>query len=570
MKQSAEFLAGHQLVFSTLGPLHIGCGIDYEPTNYVMDGETLFGFDIEDLDAVLTEKDRNKLSTIVLGPSAGAGGVGTPSSGSNHGDHGYKALLSLRRFIYKRRELLLARARHIVSVAPQVAEEYHEGIGRVAQVKSEKNVLNQFHLQRTCFNPHSQEPLLPGSSVKGAIRTGVLNGLNGGKRRKVLKSSRLERELLGGGFQSDPMRMVKIGDGQWQKSSDNPGPRIIYDHNLYKKPHKADKKTRAEGKSNLRVMREVLPAMASRLFRAPLSLLRAAPELGDGQPKNTLALADIVRHCNRFYREQWEREMDILLKLGCLDPRWQRLVEELFRGELGELLDEGRALLLRVGRHSGAECVTIEGVRSIRIMGKKIEGSRYESEATTLWLAGEREDARESLIPFGWLVAEIDPEPEDLRSRALAEKLRDYNRDLCRREAERRADIERKRAAAEEELRERQRKEEEARRERERQEREAREREARLAALPPERRAMQEYRDMLEQEKQRFPQPRQTGLGSPVGQALAQLVNRAQSWDGELREELRELVDKAFEYLKVNRKKKGAGRDLWKKLGDGQ
>ncbi|AMX03651.1 RAMP superfamily CRISPR-associated protein [Microbulbifer thermotolerans] len=550
-KRNAEFLAGHQLVFSTLGPLHIGCGADYEPTNYVMDGETLFGFDIEDLGAVLTDSERSRLSNIASWRDP---------------------QLQLQAFIYGLRERLLARASHMVSVASQVAKKYHNGIGKVAQVEPDKNVLNQFHLQRTSFNPHSQEPLLPGSSVKGAIRTAVLNGFNGGQRRKILKreSSRLERELLGGGFQSDPMRMVKIGDGQWQKSSDNPGPRIIYDHNLYKKPHKADKKTRAEGKSNLRVMREVLPAMASRLFRAPLSLLRAAPELGDGQPKNTLALADIVRHCNRFYREQWEREMDILLKLGCLDPRWQRLVEELFRGELGELLDEGRALLLRVGRHSGAECVTIEGVRSIRIMGKKIEGSRYESEATTLWLAGEREDARESLIPFGWLVAEIDPEPEDLRSRALAEKLRDYNRDLCRREAERRADIERKRAAAEEELRERQRKEEEARRERERQEREAREREARLAALPPERRAMQEYRDMLEQEKQRFPQPRQTGLGSPVGQALAQLVNRAQSWDGELREELRELVDKAFEYLKVNRKKKGAGRDLWKKLGDGQ
>ena len=40
-----NFLDTYDLVISTLSPVHVGCGEDYEPTNYVIDDDTLHAFD---------------------------------------------------------------------------------------------------------------------------------------------------------------------------------------------------------------------------------------------------------------------------------------------------------------------------------------------------------------------------------------------------------------------------------------------------------------------------------------------------------------------------------------------
>jgi hypothetical protein len=68
-----------------------------------------------------------------------------------------------------------------------------------------------------------------------------------------------------------------------------------------------------------------------------------------------------------------------------------------------------RGPLLRLGRHSGAECVTIEGHRQIKIMQGKGQPPKTEKEATTLWLAADhpkpQPNQRRDLKPFGWVVA---------------------------------------------------------------------------------------------------------------------------------------------------------------------
>jgi hypothetical protein len=72
---------------------------------------------------------------------------------------------------------------------------------------------------------------------------------------------------------------------------------------------------------------------------------------------------------------------------------------------LGPALDDGRAMLLRVGRHSGAESVTLETHRWIRIMEGPSK-AHWAGEATTIWLAADRADSRADLRPFGWLLLE--------------------------------------------------------------------------------------------------------------------------------------------------------------------
>src|ERR1700730_17497453 len=67
---------------------------------------------------------------------------------------------------------------------------------------------------------------------------------------------------------------------------------------------------------------------------------------------------------------------------------------------------EGRMMLLRVGRHSGAESVTLDRLRWIRIRGGRHRQDYWAREATTLWLAAEHEDSASELRPLGWLLVE--------------------------------------------------------------------------------------------------------------------------------------------------------------------
>ena len=41
----SPFLSNHRLHLTPLAPIHIGCGEDFEPTNYVIDDGLLYGFE---------------------------------------------------------------------------------------------------------------------------------------------------------------------------------------------------------------------------------------------------------------------------------------------------------------------------------------------------------------------------------------------------------------------------------------------------------------------------------------------------------------------------------------------
>ncbi len=62
-----------------------------------------------------------------------------------------------------------------------------------------------------------------------------------------------------------------------------------------------------------------------------------------------------------------------------------------------------------MGRHSGAECVTIEGNRHIKIMQRSGTPPKFLDHATTIWLASEssKPNTNSGLVPFGWAVMEI-------------------------------------------------------------------------------------------------------------------------------------------------------------------
>jgi CRISPR-associated protein Csm5 len=215
---------------------------------------------------------------------------------------------------------------------------------------------------------------------------------------------------------------------------------------------------------NLSRFRECVPGWAYRAFAGQLNLqdTTAAGERAK-LPDFRFDLADIASACNAFYQPILERERQALQARGFLDTAWAEAIEALLR-DADSRLQQGCAFLLRVGRHSGAESVTVNGVRNIRIMKGRGQPPEQAAEAKTWWLAAGDKDQRTGLLPFGWVLAEVSPadaelpgwpelealcQPRREATRAFVERERARQGERAQRQAQRQADAEAARRDAE-------------------------------------------------------------------------------------------------------------------------
>jgi CRISPR-associated protein Csm5 len=186
-----NFLRSAQLALTPLSPIHIGCGDDFEPTNYVIENGLLYGFDASR--AVLPENLRQRLSQL-----------------------GDKAdLLGIQRFFREHRQHFIPHADVLMPVAKGLAADYEKQVGQVANNEGNGNrVFNQLFIERASHS--GGQPLIPGSSVKGALRTAVVDAINNGQRvidrDEIRKPDYLEKRLLEGDFATSPLRLLKTAD----------------------------------------------------------------------------------------------------------------------------------------------------------------------------------------------------------------------------------------------------------------------------------------------------------------------------------------------------------------------
>ena len=389
------------LSLTPLTPIHIGCGEDFEPTNYVIDGGVLYHFEPARLS--LTPADRRRLIECA-------------------NEKADDAIRAVQRFFHAKRAECQRVSRLRVPVAAGVAAWYERRVGQVAQRDAGgRTVSSQLEIERTAHHPHTGKPYLPGSSLKGSVRTGWLNDLDKGPpvrrdpgQRPTERSADLEADFLGGSFASDPFRLVDVADA----SSPDLQSRVVFAVDRRKQP-------RRDGKEkDLFVRREAISGGQLYGLRGEVRFkslqASARPPHGPSADKRIGDFASLARACNGFYLQRLNADL-ATLRMLCAD-RWiddfERLIDS-----LKPALDEGRAMILRVGRHSGAESVTLERQRSILIRGGRERGSSWQREATTIWLAAEHEDSINELRPFGWLLVERagNPPGEHLRRWCEAE-----------------------------------------------------------------------------------------------------------------------------------------------------
>jgi len=448
----------YRLHFTPLSPVHIGTGESYEPTNYVIDADAvLHEFDTGGVMAALDERDRRQLLAIAGGRS-GAG-----------------MIKDLQRFFHERQARLIDEAVNRIPVLPGIARLYADRIGQTAQrEEGGREQINQLEIDRCAYHSITRKPVLFGSSLKGAIRTALLDRLNGGQRAQEPKGlhefqGRLFHYLNQHGkptdLERDPLRLLQLSDAGWQDAPDVPAAQVYLAVNRKKAPvrDREGREVRAMGE-NLSRFRECVPGWAFRAFAGQLNLqdTTAAGERAK-LPDFRFDLADIANACNAFYRPILDRERQALQARGFLDTAWAEAIEVLLH-HADSRLQQGRAFLLRVGRHSGAESVTVNGVRKIRIMKGKGQPPEQAAEAKTWWLAAGDKDQRAGLLPFGWVLAEVSSADDELPAwpelealcqprreamRTFIDRERDRQGERLQRQAQRQAEAEAARRNAE-------------------------------------------------------------------------------------------------------------------------
>lgn len=400
------FLKTYRLALTPLSPIHIGCGEDFEPTNYVIDDGVLYGFDPSR--AVLSDVQKVKLT-----------------------DAGNRAsLLGIQRFFRDNAQTFKTQADVLIPVSHGIADKYERDVGRAVNVEANGNrVFNQLFIERCSYTGQKSLPYIPGSSFKGAIRTVMLDSLNAKneplREDNVQKgTTKLEARLFGHGeapnnFDRSPMRLVKIAD-LMPTSESEPARRVMFAVNRRKRKPKDENEQQPKG---IAARKECILHGQYRSFVADAVLPSLDPHTDvKNTPVSELRPTDlrqIARQSNAYNQTRLQRELSVLDGRGMLNPAWKQSLTVLLAGELGKKLADGDAFLIRLGRYGGADNKTLsgEGVASIKIMGARVDGKQqftFESTTKTVWLAAEFDTDQKHLLPFGWAVVEIDPKDGDL------------------------------------------------------------------------------------------------------------------------------------------------------------
>lgn len=346
----------YKLKLTALTPVHIGTGEDFEPTNYVIDknekGEDrLYEFDEFEFFAALDEQKKREFESIVSNSS--------PSS-----------RFRLYEFVSQNKSIAKKIAFRNIQVLKEVANDYYKKIGKAVQKEGGgKNVFNDFKIAKCYTTPNFNLSVLLGSSLKGSISTAY--------------QEMLFKKL--GDYKKVEDLMLKPNDRNVFKNF------IISDANPVKQGtfigYAVNKKRNKEPKAGSENLQPILQAVAATSeFQTEVIC------------KSGLDFKEIAKSCNEHYIPLFKSQFDY-----STDEYTRKALSSEFVQKYEKWTPAQNQFLLKVGKHSGARAVTVDGIRNIKIMTGKGRQPRYDTEETTVWLRG----GGATLVPFGWVLCEI-------------------------------------------------------------------------------------------------------------------------------------------------------------------
>ena len=363
-----KFMQTHKVYLTPLSPIHIGCGEDFEPTNYVIDGATLFNFEPSHL--MLNERERTELLNAI-----------------NSLD-----LLAIQRFFLTYKEKAIANAYYFSDVSEGLAQDYKNRVGKVAQRENDGNkVINNLSIERTAYLSIQHLPYIPGSGFKGALATALLDQAHQEKNNPKVNAKDHGKllKIYIGDFEESKLRHIKFSDFVPESQV---GSKIYYALNFKKKLGKTDGKGRA-----MALRRECIAAGQYRAFQSELTLTES---------QNTFSLLQLIDALKKFYLPVFKKEMELLQNRNLVSAQYVKSLEK--------LITLPNVALIRLGKN-GADSKTYQGdnIAQIKIMGAKGTPATFKDSSTTFWLAGTNNNQQTDLLPFGWALVEVDPASEN-------------------------------------------------------------------------------------------------------------------------------------------------------------
>ncbi len=342
----------------TLSPIHIGAGSDIEPLNYIIRGSRLHAIRMGGFICGLEDRKRSEFEGLI--------------------DAGN--LTGIRKFLFENAEVENC-SDFSTEVSPEVAGKYRSRL---------EDVQNQLLISPFIRDKCSGMPFLPGSSIKGAIRTALVSMAAKRKGLPNPAGPREEREFESKALgyrdpKNDPLRGMKIRDAMMSDGS-----------TVVREVVNACIKKGGRLVSNSLAM--TCEVTGSLLTGEPLrldveilfdDLLYATDFLG-----SRLGPRDIMAACNEFYRPKMLEEHKRFYKGSDAEP---------CSAELLNHTPDAKSFLVRLGRFSGVESVTLDNYRSPRPPGR-----------SKVW--GTSRNLAEGKYPMGWLLCELieSGDPQDL------------------------------------------------------------------------------------------------------------------------------------------------------------
>jgi CRISPR-associated protein Csm5 len=350
----AEFLF-KRYILKILSPVHVGYGDVYEPTSFVVDTnrKELLVLDMDKFLLSLSGKEIEEFSNICK--------YGNIYSIVKL----YQFMASKVKFVKSNSSLIVRK----IKVSSSFVEHF-EKVKNISyeELRNKKKDINSFNIFSFAYSPNQNLPIIPGSSLKGAIRTAILNKyqrrVGGGRFRKAKELEKLILDYKKPN--NDIMKRIKVSDFV---PRGNVATRIVYGVNI--------KKNGGTGSGPYQIF-EVVEKGAE--FEGSIEIVRGLDE----QPSIELSFEFIEKALQDFYQQRFEEEEKVI----------ERLQSDLGLPCLG--------IPLKIGRHSGAEAVTIENFRRIKINRGRGNKPIYKKEATTMWFVSDspRVLSLSSLLPF--------------------------------------------------------------------------------------------------------------------------------------------------------------------------
>ena len=385
-----SFIESKAVQITTLSPVQLGSGEDFYPTNYVITDEGwLHHFD----ELALSYALKGNLSKL---------------SNALESQRGDDMILSIQRLIREYSKDLSKLAFYSLPVSRGFFSFYKSRIGQVAQRETgNRRVVNRLQISRTFIHPHKHVPVIPGSALKGAIRTAIVNELAQPKLAELKRlasdrqgSKKVQEKVLGySRVNEDPMKFFKVSDAEYQHS-------YLPTEIMFSVSRKRKPKANYEPAEGVSTYMEVISPYRFQAFTSDLRFFEAL----DQQQNSSIpsSFAEVAKVCNAYYLPKLQLELEQLSELAdYLDSDYVAAINHLIESEWETMLKANKIFVLRLGKFSGAQDKTLDGLKRIKILTPKDQPNEERSETTEVRLAAEIDvKQKHGLLPFGWVLVQ--------------------------------------------------------------------------------------------------------------------------------------------------------------------